>query len=378
MKLIFKKETLSEIINTVQKAVTSKSVMPILECIKIEAGMDGKVIFTANNLDICIEYNSECRVEEPGAVAISSKMFGEIIRRFPNGDVFIIVNESNNVMTLKCGKSEFNIQGLNAMEYPSVPEVEEVYRFKIGQQVLKRMIRKTIYAISQNEAKKPILTGSLFEINTGVLTVVSTDGYRIAKIDQTVDASLENKKFVVPGLSLREIFKVLEDGDNSVEIILAKRYVKFSFEGYSIVTRLLEGEYINYKPIFNTPNSIVVNVNTKMLCESIERAALIINDDITAKAEKLPIRLKIYDNTIDLRCATGRGNISDNIEIEKIGEDIEIGFNHKYLQEALRCCEDEVIKLEFSNPRSACFIRPTENNDYLYMVLPVRLYDDNN
>lgn len=376
MKIIFEKEKLLDIINTVQKAVAVKSVMPILECIKVEAFEDGTVVITGNNLDLCLEYKSECIVNEPGDIAISSKMFGEIIRRFPEGDVHITVNFDNNIMNLKCGSSEFNIQGLDANEYPEIPEVEESYKFSITQEKLKRMIRKTIFATAANEGRKPILTGSLFEINTGVLTVAATDGFRIAKVDSTVDSSLQNIKFVIPGLTLREIMKVLEDIDDNVEIVTSQRYVKFCFDNYTIVSRLLEGEYVNYKPIFNTPNSIVVNVNTREFADSIERAALIINDTTLQKNEKMPVRLLISNDVIDITCTTSKGKIYDTVSADKMGEDIEIGFNHKFLLEALRNCEDENIRLELSNPRAACFIKPTENNDYIYMLLPVRLYND--
>lgn len=375
MKIIFKKSVLLEMINTVQKAVAAKSVMPILECIKLDAYVDGTVIMTANNLDICVEYKSEGLVQEPGSIAISSKMFGEIIRRFPEGDVLVSVNDENNVMLLRCSNSEFNIQGLNSKEYPSVPEVEEIYSFNISQETLKRMIRKTIFATSANEAKRPVLTGSLFEINTGVLTIVSSDGYRIAKIESVVDSSLQDIKFIIPGLTLKELLKVLEDTDEKISIVIAKRYVKFCFESFTIVSRLLEGEYINYKPIFNTPNSIVVNADTKELTDSIERTALIINDDIMAKNEKVPVRLIISNDKIEMTCSTGKGKTSDMIEASKIGDDIEIGFNHRYLLEALRCCDEEDVKLEMSNPKGACFIKPTDNSDYIYMILPVRLYD---
>ena len=376
MKLVFKKNTLLEIINTVQKAVSAKSVMPILECIKIEAYPDGSVIVTGNNLDISIEYRSECIVNEPGEIAINSRMFGEIIRRFPEGDVHINVNENNNVMFLKCQNSEFNIQGLSAVDYPAIPQIDEKYSFSMKQEVLKRMIRKTLYAISTNEAKKPILTGSLFEINTGVLSVVSTDGFRIAKVESIVESSLDSAKFVIPGFCLREIMKVLEEEEGEVKVVVAQRHVKFDFGGFCIISRLLEGEYVNYKPIFNTPNNIVVTVNTKDFTECIERAALIINDDSIQKNEKVPVRLIISDNLIDIACTTTKGRINDSLNVEKIGNDLEIGFNHKFLLEALKGCEDEVIKLELSNPKGACFIKPTQNNDYIYMLLPVRLYED--
>lgn len=376
MKLIFERSNIVNIINTVQKAVVAKSVMPILECIKINALLSGEVIITANNLDICIEYKTTANVIEPGSVAISSKMFGEIIRRFTDTDVLIDVNDSNNVMFLKSGSSEFNIQGLNSSEYPSVPEVDEDYNFSISQDKLKRMIKKTIYAISQNEARKPILTGSLFDIDTGVLTVVATDGFRISKVESVIDASLTNIKFVIPGITLRELLKVLEDNDELVNIVVSKRYVKFHFENYIIVSRLLEGEYISYRPIFNTPNSIVVKVNNKELTESLERAALIINDDALAKAEKVPVRLNIENDKILLNCTTGKGKINDVVFADKIGDDIEIGFNHKYLLEALRSCEEDEIKLSMSNSKGACFIEPTEESDYINMLLPVRLYEN--
>lgn len=377
MKLICHKQQLLKVINTVQKAVSAKSIMPILECIKIDASADGNLTVTGNNLDLCIEYHDTCNIPEGGSIAISSKMFGEIIRRLPDEDVTVTVNEQNNVTTIKCDKSEFNIQGLSGNEYPAVPEVNETYRFSMGQAKLKKMIRKTIFAVSQNEARKPILTGSLFEIETGVLSIVSTDGYRLAICRETVDSSLENKKFVIPGLTLREIFKVLEDGeDKTVDIIVSDRHVMFEFENYKVVTRLLEGEYINYKPVLMTPNSIFVVANTSQLSESLERASLLINDDISAKAEKVPVRLNIVMDKIEITCMTGKGKVHDVVDVSVNGEDIEIGFNHKYLLEALRACEEEEVKMEFSNPRSSCFIRSTTNDDsYTFMILPVRLYN---
>lgn len=376
MRLVCHKLVLNEIINTVQKAVSSKAVMPILECIKLDAFADGRIIVTANNLDICIEFNSECSVSESGCIALSSRMFGDIIRRLPEEDVDIHVNESNNVTTIKCGKSEFNIQGLNALEYPAVPEVDEVYRLSMKQGVLKNMIKKTIFAVSQNEAKKPILTGSLFEVDTGVLSVVSTDSYRLAIIKEVVDSSLEPKSFVIPGFTLREVLKVLKDGDEAVEIVVSDRHVMFDFGDFKVITRLLEGKYINYRPVLQTPNSIYVNANARDLADSLERAALIINDDMSAKAEKLPVILNITTDKIEITCMTSRGKVYDAVEVSASGEDLEIGFNHKLLLDALRACEDDDIKMEFSNPRSSCFIRSRNNDNYTFMILPVRLYNN--
>ncbi len=376
MKLVCQKTVLAEIINTVQKAVSAKAVMPILECIKLDAYTDGKITVTANNLDLCIEYNCECTVKDGGSIALSSRMFGDIIRRLPDEDVEIEVNNSNNVTTIKGGKSEFNIQGLNALEYPAVPEVSEVYRFSMKQGVLKNMIKKTIFAVSQNESKRPILTGSLFEIESGVLSVVSTDNYRLAIIREVVDTSLTPTSFVVPGFTLREILKVLKDGEEAVDVIVSDRYAMFDFGEFKVTTRLLEGKYINYRPVLQAPNSIYVHATARDLADSLERAALIINDDMTAKAEKLPVILNITSDKIEITCMTSRGKVYDAVEVSSSGEDLEIGFNHKLLLDALRACEDDEIKMEFSNPRSSCFIRSKNDDSYTFMILPVRLYNN--
>lgn len=376
MKFLCNRTELLDIINTVQKAVSTKAVNPILECVKIDAFADGTLIITANNLDLCIEFKTECDVKDAGSIALSSRMFGDIVRRLSDNIVEVNVNENNNVTTIKSGKSEFNIQGLNALEYPSVPEVSETYRLSMKQEVLKKMIRKTIFAVSMNESRKPILTGSLFEVDTGVLSVVSTDGYRLAIIKEVVDSSLTPKSFVIPGLALREILKILKDTDEVVNIIVSDRHALFDFGNYKVVTRLLEGKYINYRPVLSTPNSIFVTASARELADSLERAALIINDDMSAKAEKLPVILNITTDKIEITCMTSRGKVYDEVEVKASGDDLEIGFNHKLLLDALRACDDEDIKMEFSNPRSSCFINSLNDNSYTFMILPVRLYNN--
>lgn len=376
MKIICNKLLLLEIINTVQKAVSSKSVMPILECIKLDADTNGNMTVTGNNLDISVEYKSACNILEGGSIALNSKMFGEIVRRLPEGDVLISVNETNNITTIKCGNSEFNIQGMDAGEYPAVPEIEESYRFSMAQEKLKKMIRKTIFAVSQNESRRPILTGALFDINTGSLNVVATDTYRLAIVTETVNSPLQDQKFVIPGFALRELLKVLRDDEENVDIIVSKRHAMFDFGNFKVTTRILEGEFIKYEPILKTPNSIYVTVNIKDFSESLERASLLINDDMTAKAEKVPVRLNINLDKIEITCITGKGMVHDVVEAGVNGDDLEIGFNHRYLLEALKACEDEKVRLEFSNPRSSCFIRSEEDNSFTYMVLPVRLYNE--
>lgn len=374
MKFVCHKMQLLDIINTVQRAVSAKPALQILECIKIDASANGDLVVTGNNLDLCVEYKTICPVEEGGVIALNSKMFGEIVRRLPDDDVNIKVNEENDVATITCKKSEFNIQGISPNEFPAVPEIEENYHFSMPEKALKNMIRKSVFAVAMNDMKYPIITGELFEIENGVLKVVATDRHRLAYITQNISDELPKKKFVVPGQTLREMLKILKDEDNQVEISVSSRHAMFDFGSYKMITRLLEGEYMNYYPVLKTPNSIFVNLKSKALCDSLERSALVMNEEISSKSEKTPVRLNIAYDKIEISCMTGKGQIHDIVDADLEGEGLEIGFNYRYLLEALRSCEEENVRLEFSHPLAPCFIRSQKDEENcLYMVSPIRL-----
>ena len=377
MKLTCNKEQLIDIINTVQKAVAAKAVMPILECIKIDSSGDGNVTVTANNLDLCIEYNTKCNVSEGGSIALTSKMFGEIVRSMPDGDVTVSVNETNNVTKIKSGVSEFNIQGLSSDEYPAAPILDEKFRFTLTQNILKKLIRKTISFVSLNEGKEPVLTGALFEIKNGYLNVAASDGHRLAVVKEELTENVENAKFVVPRTTLNELSKILKDEDDKVEIIVSDRHVLFDFGYFQVYTRLLDGDFLNYEAIISVVNTISVVVDKRIITDSLERALLLINDDISAKSDnKVPVRFNIAYNKIDVSCITGKGQVNDTVNVELEGGDLIIGFNCRFLLDALNGCDDEKVKIEFSAPTSGCFMRSTTgDNSYTYMVLPVRLYN---
>ena len=323
MKLVCSKPQLVDIINTVQRAIAPKTSLPILECIKIDANGDGNVVFTGNNIDICIEYNTECTVTEGGTIALASKMFGEIVRRLPDGDVTISVNPSNYVTKIKSGSSEFNIQGIAPDEFPDAPILEEKFRFSITQDVLKKLIRKTIAFVSQNEGKKPVLTGALFEIKNNYLNVVASDGHRLAVVKEEINDNVENNKLVVPGMTLRELLKILKDDEENVDIIVSDRTVLFDFGYYQV-----------------------------------------------------PVRFNIGYDKIDVSCITGKGQVNDTVPVELDGDNLLIGFNCRFLLDALSACDEEKVKMEFSAPTSGCFIKSVEGDDsYIYMILPVRLYN---
>lgn len=377
MKLVCSKPQLIDVINTVQRAIAPKTALPILECIKIDANGDGNVVFTGNNIDICIEYNTKCTVTEGGTIALASKMFGEIVRRLPEGDVTISVNPSNFVTKIKSGSSEFNIQGIAPDEFPDAPILDEKFRFNLNESSLKKLIRKTISFVAQNEGKKPVLTGALFEIKDNNLNVVASDGHRLAVVKEEIKENIDNYKFVVPGMTLRELIKILKDDEENVNIIVSDRTVLFDFGYYQVYSRLLDGEFLKYEAIISAVNTINVVAEKRYIMDSLERAQLLINDDISAKSEnKVPVRFNIAFDKIDVSCITGKGQVNDTVPVELDGGELIIGFNCRFLLDALSACDEESIKMEFSAPTSGCFIRSVnDDNSYIYMILPVRLYN---
>lgn len=376
MKLSCSKELLLDIVNTVQKAISSKSIMPILECIKIDASGDGSVVITGNNLDLCIEYNAKCNVTEGGAIALTSKIFGEIVRRLPEGTVMLNSNTENNVTKIKCGVSEFNIQGLSSIEYPAAPILDEKYKITINQGILKKLIRKTISFVALTEGKKPVLTGTLFEIKNNVLNVVASDGHRLAVVKEEIKEPIENNKFVIPGSTLRELLKLLKD-EEDVDVIISDRHVLFDFGIYQVYTRLLDGDFLKYEAIVSAVNTINVVCEKRYIIDSLERAMLLINDDISSHSDnKVPVRFNIAYDKIDVSCITGKGQVNDTVNVDLDGGDLTIGFNCRFMLDALSVCDGEKVKMEFSAPTSGCFIKSAEEDDsFVYMILPVRLYN---
>ena len=297
MKLYCSKTDLVEVINTVQKAISPKSTIPLLECVKIDASANKGVVFTGNNMDICIEYRKDFNVEEGGSIALGSKIFGEIVRKIPDGEVLINVDEENDVTKTKCGISEFNIQGLRSGEYPNPPEIEEKFNFFLSQKDLKNLIKKTISFVAMTEGKRPALTGALFEIKNDTLNVVTSDGHRLAVVNKIINQNIEDAKFIVPGVSLRELLKILKDDDENIKIKVAYRYALFEFGEFNFFTRLLDGDFLKYEAIINASNTLKIQIETGVLKDSLERALLLINDDAAVMNNRVVIEAflnKVY------------------------------------------------------------------------------------
>lgn len=377
MKLVCSKTVLNDIVNTVQKAIGAKTSHPILECIKIEAQSDGHVVFTANSIELCIEYTTEITVYEIGSIALPSKIFGEIVRRLPEGEVKITTDEKNYITDIECEQSKFNIQGMGVEDFPDVPIVDEEYRTSLLQKELKQIIRKVFPFISLLETRKPVLTGALFDFKGDILSVVATDSHRLAVINVPVEINTLPKKFVVPGSTLAKVSQLLGDEDETVDIIVSSKNILFDFGDFQVYSRLLEGEFLKYEVILSAANSIKVVADKQRIVNSLERASLIINDDLSSKTEnKMPVRLNISYNKIEISCKTVKGYVNDVVEVQQDGGDLLIGLNCRFMLDALNACDDENVVMEFSAPTSGCFIRPEDGSDkYTYMVLPVRLYN---
>ena len=378
MEISCTKNKMVEILNIVQRAIGSKNTLPIMECIKIDADARGGAIFTGNDGDICIEYNADdLTIKEGGSIALASRMFGDIIRKLPEGNISINVNEENSVTKIKGGISEFNIQGLIADEYPSPPVIEEKYSFSLEEIKLKNIIKKIISFVAITEGKRPTLTGALFDIKGNELTAVASDGHRLGVVKEKLDVNLGEVKFIIPGATLRELLKILNDSESKVKIIVSDRHVLFNFQSYDVYTRIIEGDFLRYEPILAANNTITAKVNSKEFREALERAILIINDDESTPDKRVPVKLNVGFDKIDISCMTPKGKVNDTVRAELEGGELIIGFNCRFLIEAISACDEEDIIIEFSTPTSGCFMRSLDDNksNYVFMILPVRLYN---
>lgn len=363
MQIICKKSDLLNSVNIALRAVSSKTTLTILECIVIEAE-NNTIKLIANDQELGIETIVEGTIVVPGSIAINAKLFSEIIRKLPDSDVTFTTDE-NLKAVIQCEKANFNLMGRSVEEFPLLPQVQRDKSIRISDFSLKEIIRQTVFSISDNESNK-IMTGELFEISGDTFKVVSLDGHRISIRKIKLHDSYEDMKVIVPGKTLNEISKILSgELDQIVEIYFTDKHILFAFDKTTVLSRLIEGEYYKIEQMLSNDYVTKVNINNKELLSCIDRASLLIRE-----ADKTPIILNIGDDNLELKINSTMGSMKEDIDIKKEGKDILIGFNPKFLMDALRVIDDEEVEIYLFNPKAPCFIKDKEES-YIYLILPI-------
>ena len=363
MKVICSKANLLNGVQIVSKAVPNKTTMSILECILVDASK-GCITLTANDMELGIETTIDGTILEKGIIALDAKIFLEIVRKLPDNDI-VIETDASYKTTITCEKAKFNIVGKSGEDFSYLPVIEKEECVIVSQFTLKEVVRQTIFSISDNDNNK-LMTGELFDINGSMLKVVSLDGHRISIRKIELKNSYAPRKVVVPGKTLNEVSKILPGGaDSDVNIFFTAKHIVFEFDQTTIVSRLIEGEYFRIDQMLSSDYETKVKVNKREFLNCIDRATLLVKE-----GDKKPIIMNITDGGMELKINSNLGSMKEEIDIEKSGKDLMIGFNPKFLIDALRVIDEEEVDLYMVNPKAPCFIKNPEEI-YIYLILPV-------
>ena len=363
MKIRCLKSDLVKGVSIVSKAVPTKTTMPILECILIDATTD-IIKLTANDMELGIETVIRGQIDEKGMIALDARIFSDIVRKLPDNE--IVIESGVNLQTLiTCEKAKFNISGKSGEDFTYLPSIERIDSITVSQFTLKEVVRQTIFSIADNDNNK-LMTGELFEINENELKVVSLDGHRISIRNIELKNNYDHKKVVVPGKTLQEISKIVPGGvDDDVLIYLTDNHIVFDFDTTTVVSRLIEGEYFKIDQMLSSDYETKVKVNKKELLDCIDRSTLLVKE-----GDKKPIIMNVTDGNMELKINSFIGSMNEDIDIEKEGKDILIGFNPKFFIDALRVIDEEEVSLYMVNPKAPCFIKDDEGK-FIYLILPV-------
>lgn len=362
MKLVCSRSNLLNGVQIVSKAVPGKTTMSILQCILINAS--DKIKLTANDMELGIETIVEGDIIEPGIVALEAKTFLEIVRKYPDGDIKIETSDSYETV-ITSGDAYIKIVGKSGEDFSYLPNIEKLDSIILSQFTLRELVRQTIFSIADNDTNK-LMTGELFEVNEDKLRVASLDGHRISIRKVYLKNSYPKKKVVVPGKTLNEISKILNgDTDKDVVIFFTNKHIVFEFDNTTVVSRLIEGDYFNIDQMLSSDYETKVTINKRKLLDSIDRATLLVKE-----GDKKPIIINITDENMELKINSTIGSMRELIDISKNGKDLMIGFNPKFLIDALRVIDGEEIDIYLVNPKAPCFIKDSEDS-YVYMILPV-------
>ena len=368
MKFECEKSLLASAIEGVSRAITNRSAIPVLEGIYLKA--EGfNLTLTGYDMEMGITTTIECNVLVPGETVLEAKLLLSMVSRMPAGDVRIELTDEGQAI-ISGGVAEFEIPALNASDYPSLPVAGADNTMTIPTSMMRELIEKTIYAVSQDD-KKPAHTGELFVIEPGSLTIVALDGYRLAIIQRDVECT-RDIRIIIPAKTLQELLKIMGGPDDPVKIDANRRYVVFTTNGYTIMSRLIEGDFLNYESVIPKDKRTRVTVDCKTFINTIERASLIITERL-----KNPLRITFGEDKVTVRCQTPLGKVVDEFApVEMTGDPVEIGFNNRYLLDAMRYSKCERMVLEINGPLSPVKILPEDGKDFIYLVLPVRFKNE--
>ncbi|WP_294572820.1 DNA polymerase III subunit beta [uncultured Subdoligranulum sp.] len=368
MKFECEKNLLASAIEGVSRAITNRSAIPVLEGIYLKA--EGfNLILTGYDMEMGITTTIECNVLVPGETVLEAKLLLSMVSRMPAGDVRIELTDEGQAI-ISGGVAEFEIPAMNASDYPSLPVTGADNTMTIPTSMMRELIEKTIYAVSQDD-KKPAHTGELFVIEPGSLTIVALDGYRLAIIQRDVECT-RDIRIIIPAKTLQELLKIMGGPEDPVKIDANRRYVVFTTNGYTIMSRLIEGDFLNYESVIPKEKRTRVTVDCKTFINTIERASLIITERL-----KNPLRISFAEDKITVRCQTPLGKVVDEFApVAMTGDPVEIGFNNRYLLDAMRYSKCERMVLEINGPLSPVKILPEDGKDFIYLVLPVRFKNE--
>lgn len=365
MKIICDTSVLREACLNVQRAVSTKTTIPAIEGILLKA-IGNELLLTGYDLEVGISTSVPCKVSEQGSIILNAKILCEIVRKIP-GDTVYIETDERLLATIRSGEAEYSLIGIDGNEFPELPAVSGGYPVVIDQKMLKDMVRQTIFAVS-TEDSKIIHTGVKFEISSNLIRLVAVDGHRLAMRTETINYVGDELNFVVPSKTLNEVIKLLNEDEETVSLGIGKRHIIFEINNYQIVSRLLDGEFLNYKNAIPTSCVATAKVNTREMIDSIDRTSLIIMDKF-----KSPVRFIFDEKIVRISSITALGTANDSFTCEYNGPKIEIGFNNKLLIDALRACDADEVKIELNSGSAPILILPTEGDSFLFLILPMRL-----
>jgi DNA polymerase-3 subunit beta len=364
MKFTCERQKLNEAVLNVQRVVSSKSSIPALEGILLTA-RENSIRLCGFDLEIGMTTELPADVKETGSIVMGAKLFGDIVRRLPDQRVTVSVDDKQ-VTQIESGEAKFSVAGIPAEEYPELPRINSEKSISLPSSTLKGMIRQTLFAVAETDAK-PVHTGTLFEIGDGKIRLISVDGYRLAIREEPIE-NAEKNSFVVPGKTLGEVMKLLGDGDEEVELLVGTRHIMFRIGDYTVISRLLEGEFLDWRASLPKECATEVRVSVSDFVGSLERVSLLITERLRS-----PVRCLFADECIKLSCSTAIGHANDRLGAKITGDDVEMGFNSRYLLDALRNTECDEVRIKLNGPLSPLTMLPCEGESFLFLVLPVRL-----